>query len=112
MKGGVAIMFDVAGRIDDLCHSRGWSYYELSKRTGILTNTLYQWKKRKYYPTIINIEKVCDAFDITLRQFFLGNIKEDLNDDQTRLLEGYDILTDKEKLLIQVIIDCLNDSRE
>ena len=78
---------DINKKIIDLCNERGWSIYELSLQSGITQSTLNSMLHRGNPPKIENLQCICEAFGITLAQFFI-------TDEQT------EILTKKEKELI------------
>lgn len=76
-------------KIINLCNERGWSIYELSLQSGITQSTLNSMLHRGNPPKIENLKCICEAFGITLSQFFLED-------------EQAEILTEKEKKLISL----------
>ena len=51
-------------------------------------------------PSIASLQKICNAFDMSMAQFFSeGNLKE-LDNDQTELLEQWSLLTPEQKRAI------------
>ena len=62
---------DVIQHIQDLCKERSWTYYRLAKEADIPYSTLNNMVNRTNIPTIPTLQKLCDAFGITLSQFFL-----------------------------------------
>ena len=78
---------DINKKIIDLCNERGWSIYELSLQSGITQSSLNSMIHRGNPPKIENLKCICEAFGITLAQFFLEN-------------EQYEILSKKEKELV------------
>lgn len=61
---------DVLARIIELRDARGWSEYQLAEKSGMAQSTISSWYRKRMLPTIPSLEKICDAFDITLAQFF------------------------------------------
>lgn len=57
-------------RIVQLCNERGWTKYKLSKESDIPNSSVNAILKYNHTPTIETIEKICQAFNITLSQFF------------------------------------------
>lgn len=58
-------------KITELCRKRGYTKYKVSSAyrnaaDAALGNMLNQ----KSMPTMANLEKICDAFEITIAQFF------------------------------------------
>ena len=60
----------VLERIEELCDKEGWSHYVLAKRSGISQSTISNMFSRTNQPTFITVAKICDAFGITMAQFF------------------------------------------
>lgn len=95
---------DIVERINELINQKGWSCYELSKHSGIATNTIYGWQNGAV-PTLSNIMKVCDALKITTEQFFCKIKSYDLAEDEKKILNEWMTLTDLEKSAILNMID-------
>jgi len=64
---------DINKKIDDLRFQRGWSMYELAKEAGITQSTLTSMMQRGNPPKIDTLECICEAFGITLSQFFMDD---------------------------------------
>lgn len=64
---------DINKKIDDLRFQRGWSMYELAKEAGITESTLTSMMRRGNPPKIDTLECICEAFGITLSQFFMDD---------------------------------------
>ena len=77
-------------RITKLRMERGWSEYELARRSGISQSTISTWYSRRIQPNLASIEKICSGFGISLSYFFLGENEADtpvlLTAQQKRLL--------------------------
>ena len=88
-------------RISELCNKRGYSKYRLSQLTGMSQTALGNIMTRDSISTIPTLEKICDAFGISLAQFFAGDGgKLDLTIDQTELLDIWDGLEVKEREIV------------
>ena len=67
----MAVKEVVAKRILDLCKLNGIAPNELANRAGINPSTVYSiLGSKSKSPEIATIKKICDAFEITLGQFF------------------------------------------
>ena len=53
-------------RIAELCRKRGYTKYRLAQLTGITQTALGNMLNQKSMPTMANLEKICDAFEIKL----------------------------------------------
>ena len=70
-------MNKVARKIDKMRSDRGWSTYKLSDESGVPQNTIRKWFNTDTYPHIPGLEKICEAFGITMADFFSeGNMVE------------------------------------
>ena len=80
---------DVNKKIEQLRFQRGWSIYELAQEAGVTQSTLTSMMKRGNPPKIDTLECICDAFGITLSQFFMED-------------EHLEVLSKNEKELISL----------
>ena len=88
-------------RITELCEKRGYTKYRLSQLTEMSQTALGNILNKKSMPTVVTLERICDAFGISLAQFFAGDSgKLDLTSDQTELLDIWDGLEGKEREIV------------
>ena len=102
--------FDVLHRITELRTARGISVYRLAKLSGIPQSTIATWYQKNLYPPIDKIEKVCNALEISLTDFF--HTPEDLvagDREDALLLEKWHILPEDEKKTVQELLNLLTD---
>ena len=79
---------DVLEKITQLRQERHWTEYQLAERSGLTQSTISSWYRKNMLPSISSLNKICDAYGITLSQFFLEEEKTvQLNERQLRLLE-------------------------
>ncbi len=62
---------NVLDRITDLRLGRGWSEYQLAEYSGLTQSTISAWYRKNMIPSIPSLQRICDAFGISLSQFFL-----------------------------------------
>ena len=74
-------------KIIDMCEARGWTLYTLADKADVPYSSLNSSINRDTPPKIDTLEHVCDAFGITLAQFFIED-------------EQLEFLSAKEKELI------------
>ena len=81
-------MVDILERITQQRLLRNWTEYELAQRSTLPQSTISSWYRKNMLPTIPSLSKICDAFGITLSQFFLEDNDNAtlLNDQQVQLL--------------------------
>lgn len=63
-------MIDVLERITYYRKQKNWTEYQLAEYSGLTQSTISSWYRKNMYPTIPSLEKICNAFGITLSQFF------------------------------------------
>lgn len=97
---------DTLERIKFLLHERGWSVYRLAQASDINPSTLSNLFARNNVPTIPTLERICEALDITLSEFFAENStlpSEKRLDD--RMEKKWASLTPAQKQLLLELID-------
>lgn len=63
---------------------------------------------KKSIPTVVTLERICDAFGITLAQFFAEDGgRLNLTEDQNEILEIWDNLESKEREILMTFIRSL-----
>ena len=79
---------DVLDKITKLRLERNWSEYQLAEKSGLTQSTISSWYRKNLIPTIPSLIKICEAFGITLSQFFLDTDEASIQitEEQQRLL--------------------------
>lgn len=79
---------DILEKITKLREERHWSEYQLAEKSGLTQSTISSWYRKNMLPSIPSLTKICDAFGISLSQFFLENNDRTvlLNDRQLRII--------------------------
>jgi transcriptional regulator with XRE-family HTH domain len=94
---------DILDRITSLRNERGWSNYKLAKEANIPQATLTNLFKRNNSPTISTLESMCEAFGISLTQFFSDSVPL-LTPEQKELLNDWVLMSNEQKNLAKVYI--------
>lgn len=96
---------NIIDRINELRLGRGWSVNNLAMEAGITQSTLNSVLSRGTAPKIDTLQCLCDAFGITLSQFFLEDeTAELLNGDEKALVDAFRKLPgDKQKALLTLL---------
>ena len=63
----------ISERIFYMMEKKNMTQLELSKRTGIATSNISDWKKKKTNPKADCLLSICDALEITPEQLLTGN---------------------------------------
>ena len=96
---------DVIKRINALMDERGWSPYRLAQKSGLSTSTIANIYRRNTVPSLATIEILCQAFGISLSQFFAEDTTfVPLTNEQKTLFDKWANLTPSQKKLIEGII--------
>ena len=84
---------DVHKRMKELMEERNLSPYKLAKKMDMTPSAIYNMLRRKTMPKIETIERVCDAIDISVSDFFVFTGTDRnmgyVSDDELILLETY-----------------------
>ena len=96
---------NVIERIHQLRTERGWSVNNLAMEAGLTQSTLNSILSRNTPPKIETLQLLCNAFKITLAQFFLEDEKvEIISTKEKELLTAYRKLPEKkQKALLSLI---------
>jgi len=89
---------DVLTKIRNLQGERGWSDYKLAQQAEIPIATLSAIFTRKNTPKLDTLQCICNAFGLTLAQFFLEDEKiEVLSETEKEMLQVFRKLSPKQQ---------------
>lgn len=103
-KGGFLPM-DIKNRIYQLMELRGWTTYMLAEKAGMTQSTISTMFRSTSVPTIPTLEKICEAFGISLADFF----SDEQDSEGEVLLIKINSLPERRKELTKAIIDEFNE---
>ena len=88
---------------------RGWTTYKLAYEACLTQSTLSNMFARGTCPTVDTLEKICDAFGITLSEFFETNeSKIYVSKEELTLLNQFRTLNEKEKAAVKSTVATLS----
>ena len=96
---------DIQGRIRELMEERSWTEYRLAKEANLSHSTVANMVNRNNAPTFPTLEAICNAFQMTLSQFFCedGNLIE-LTDEEKELISRWKQLSaEQRKVLLELM---------
>lgn len=99
---------NVTERIMELMQERGWSEYRLRKEANLPASTIANIFHRNTVPSLYTLESICDAFGISLSQFFAEGSIVALNQEQTQLLHRWSKLKKEQRTILLELIDKMN----
>ena len=96
---------DILQKLDEMMQARGWSDYRLAKESKLSSSTIANLRKRNTIPSVVTLESICDAFGITLAQFFAENQEPvHLTSEQRDMFDSWTSLTPDQKNIVFNII--------
>ena len=98
---------DTQKRIRELMAERGWTDYRLAKEANLSHSTVTNMFNRNNAPTLPTLEAVCQAFGITLTQFFASDGEPPLTSEQQTLFAKWSTLTDRQKQILLDLMDSI-----
>lgn len=98
---------NVLDKITMLQNERNWTAYRLSQESGIPQTTISSWYKNGTTPSIPTLERICDAFHITMSQFFSDGEPVEITMEQRNLLQVYARLSKYQQMLLFNFLDSL-----
>ena len=104
IKGDI---MDVLRKINKMRLDREWSVYKLSVESGISQSTLTNMFNRETLPSITTLECICNAFGITMSDFFKENSELNQDDEFVTLYNALD--ADLKKSVLTIMRRLKND---
>ena len=97
---------DINKKIMDMCNERDWSTYDLAREAILTHSTLSSMLQRGTPPKIETLQCICDAFGITLSQFFLDDEQiEVLSPSEKELISLFRKLSEEKKQALLKLIN-------
>lgn len=100
---------DILEKITRMRLERGWSEYELAERAGLTQSTISSWYRKNLIPSIPSLQHICDAYGITLSQFFTEDecFSEQLTKAQIEILNRWYRLTKDQQKKLADFLDAI-----
>ena len=105
-KGGTDM--DVHEKLQHLLDEQGWTRYQLAKRCGLSESTIANIFRRNTIPSIGTLEAICNAFGITLSQFFAEGMMIELTPEVEELVSSWITLTSDQKSAAMQMLRAMN----
>ena len=88
---------NILKKINKMRLDRGWSVYRLSLESGLPQSTITNMFNRETLPSIPTLQSLCDAFGITMCDFFKDENNNYYSQKNEELLMLFNNLTEQEK---------------
>ncbi|MDE5911611.1 MAG: helix-turn-helix domain-containing protein [Clostridia bacterium] len=92
-------------KVNRLREEKGWTLYKLAEKAGVSKSALYNWRDKESIPSLIVLDSLCGALEITIIDFLLdGDELMSLTEEQKTLLDELGTLTSSQrKALINLV---------
>ena len=101
---------NIQRRIKELQNERDWSTNKLGTESGVGYATITSWYNKHATPSLKMLVSICNAFGITLAEFFNeSDTRIELTDEEKALLKEWVLLSPKEKEIVFNLIKCINE---
>ena len=97
---------EILEKIDKLRKERGWSIYKLAEESCVTQSTMANMFSRHSTPSIWTLSMICEAFGITLSQFFEEG-ESKYTTEELMLLSNYRKLGKAEKTYVRYICEIM-----
>ena len=99
-------MKDILATITQYRQARGWTEYQLAEHSGLPQSTISSWYRKNMIPTVPSLEKICNAFGITLSQLFATeDTPVSLTPSQQKLIETWTKLNEDQQAVILALME-------
>lgn len=96
---------DILRKINKMRLDRNWSIYRLSVESDVPQSTLTNMFNRETLPSITTLESICNAFDVSLSEFFKEDEMQPMaKNKEEELLNIYHALNDEVQESILVLL--------
>ena len=95
---------NVLKKINKIRLDYGWSIYRLSVESGVPQSTLTNMFNRETLPSITTLECLCNAFGISMSDFFKDDSETNSINMDKEFLDLFNKLTDQEKTSTLILL--------
>lgn len=96
---------DVLQKIDELRKERGWSVNYMAMEAMLTQSTVNNLYKRKTEPKLSTLRALCNAFGISLAEFFAEDKR--FADDEEEIVDRVKKLTPQQKRAVLELLRCM-----
>ncbi|WP_236017729.1 helix-turn-helix domain-containing protein [Alicyclobacillus acidoterrestris] len=97
---------ELGNRLKSARTDKNLSMYQLAKRINMSQSTISKIESGKMRPTVDLMERICEALNLTLAEFFAED-QDELEPDLRRLVEAAKRLTPDQRKALQAFLDSL-----
>ena len=97
-------MNSVTEKVNHLMNERGWTAYKLEQESGVPAHTIRRWLQSDMYPSIPVLMQVCEAFGMTLAEFFTEGEIFELTGERKEHFDDWLQLSKPQREAVKVMI--------
>lgn len=95
---------NILKKINKMRLEREWSVYRLSLESGVSQSTLTNMFNRETLPSITTLECICNAFGITMSEFFAEDVAKPSAIAESEFVFLYNKMDDESKKSLLMIM--------
>ena len=99
-------------RIDQLRNERGWSINYLAMEAMLTQSTINNLYVRKTEPKLSTLRSICNAFGISLSEFFIEDRQEEKKSPESELILQIKSLSDAQQRDLLAFLKSMNANRK
>ena len=80
---------DIHEKLQQMLDERGWTKYQLAKRSNLSDATIANIYRRNTMPSIATLDAICRGFGITLSQFFAEGEMVELTPELKEMFDAW-----------------------
>ena len=102
-------IYDLVQKIEKMREERGWSTYRLAEEAQITPSTMFNMHTRGTLPSVTTLYSICNAFGISMSEFFADGGEDKLSETERDLIEKYRKMSFRDKRVLVCCADALSD---
>lgn len=97
-------------KINSMRLDKGWTLYELAKKSGVSPTAIYHWRDRRSSPRLSLLEAVCSSFGISIIHFLMSDEEFlEVAEEPREVMKLWHVLSDKQRrTIVQVMESMVN----
>lgn len=99
-------------RIDQLRNERGWSINYLAMEAMLTQSTINNLYVRKTEPKLSTLRSICNAFGITLSEFFTENRQEEKTSPENELISQIKTLSETQQRDLLAFLKSMKNNKK
>ena len=103
---------DIVKKIDRMRIAKGWTVNKLAYEAALTQSTVANMLNSGAEPKISTLKAICDAFNITLSEFFYENTETELNPKILDMIFSFNKLSDNEQKIVYDLIKVMEKNKK